>query len=76
MLSSVLHSKEAIQVNITIMRAFTKLRSFLSMESTIEKRVNKIENETSKLFKIVFEKLDQVDERLTDYEEAITPKLP
>lgn len=29
MLSSVLNSKEAIQVNITIMRAFTKLRSFL-----------------------------------------------
>ena len=30
MLSSVLHSKRAIQVNIAIMRAFVKLRDYLS----------------------------------------------
>ncbi|WPU63636.1 ORF6N domain-containing protein [Peredibacter starrii] len=76
MLSSVLHSKEAIQVNITIMRAFTKLRSFLAMGSPLEKRVDKIQKETNQLFKIVFERLDHADNQMAAYEEAVTPKLP
>ncbi|HXH73539.1 MAG TPA: ORF6N domain-containing protein [Bacteriovoracaceae bacterium] len=76
MLSSVLQSREAVQVNITIMRAFTKLRSFLSMGDALEKRVDKLEKGTNQIFKIVFEKLDHVDNKLTDYEEALTPKLP
>lgn len=70
MLSSVLRSKEAIQVNIAIMRTFTKLRSFLSMDSqSIEGRVGNLEKGTNKLFKIVFERLDSI-------EDQITPKLP
>jgi len=76
MLSSVLHSKEAIQVNITIMRAFTKLRSFLAMGGALEKRIDKLEKGTNQLFKVVFEKLDHVDGRLAVYEEALVPKLP
>jgi hypothetical protein len=69
MLSSVLRSKEAIQVNIAIMRAFTKLRSFMMMDnSSLEGRVENLEKNTHKLFKIVFERLDSV-------EELITPKL-
>lgn len=69
MLSSVLNSKEAIQINITIMRAFTKLRSFLSMDNSLQQQVTALEDNTNKLFKIVFEKLDCI-------EKQITPKLP
>ncbi|MGE3610887.1 MAG: ORF6N domain-containing protein [Bacteriovoracaceae bacterium] len=69
MLSGVLKSKEAIQVNISIMRTFTKLRSFLAMESTLENRMNKLEKGTNHLFKIVFERLDTL-------EDQVTPKLP
>jgi hypothetical protein len=76
MLSSVLHSKEAIQVNITIMRAFTKLRSFLAIGNANEKRVDKLERETNYLFKIVFERLDDVDDKIKAYEENLAPKLP
>jgi hypothetical protein len=68
MLSSVLNSKQAIQISIAIMRTFTKLRSFLAMESTLEHRVDKLEDGTHKLFKIVFEKLDSIDQQ-------ISPKL-
>ena len=51
MLSSVLRSKEAIQVNIAIMRAFTKLRSFMMMDnSSLEGRVQNLEKNTHKLF--------------------------
>ncbi len=69
MLSTVLNSERAIQVNIAIMRTFTKLRSFLAMENSIEKRVNSLEKSTHKLFKIVFERLDTL-------EEQINPRLP
>lgn len=68
MLSGVLNSIRAIDVNIAIMRTFTKLRSFLVMENSVEGRVDKLEQGTHKLFKIVFERLD-------DIEEQITPKL-
>lgn len=69
MLSGILNSVRAIDVNIAIMRTFTKLRSFLSMESSVEGRVDQLEQGTHKLFKVVFERLD-------DIEEQITPKLP
>lgn len=69
MLSSVLNSDRAVLVNISIIRTFIKLRSFLAMESSLESRVNKLEQGTNKLFKIVFERLDSV-------EEVVETKLP
>jgi hypothetical protein len=68
----VLKSKKAIQVNIAIMRTFTKLRSFLAMENSNESRISDLETgikNTHKLFKVVFERLNTV-------EENISPKLP
>ncbi len=62
MLSSVLNSERSVLVNISIMRTFIKLRSFLAMESSLETKVNKLEEGTNKLFKIVFERLDSVEE--------------
>ncbi len=62
MLSSVLTSERAALVNISIIRTFIKLRSFLAMESIIESRVTKLEQGTNKLFKVVFERLDSVEE--------------
>ncbi len=69
MLSTVLSSERAIQVNITIMRTFTKLRSFLAMESSRNDEVSELKKSTNQLFKIVFERLDNL-------EDQITPKLP
>lgn len=65
MLSSVLHSEQAVQVNISIMRIFTKLRSFLLMESDLKNRVDTIESGSNHLFKIVFERLDDIDEKFS-----------
>jgi hypothetical protein len=50
------------------MRTFTKLRSFLLMENDNSLRINKLEEGTNRLFKVVFQRLD-------DIEEIITPKL-
>lgn len=62
MLSSVLSSERAVMVNISIIRTFIKLRSFMAMENTLEAKVNKLQEGTNKLFKIVFERLDSVEE--------------
>jgi hypothetical protein len=61
-LSSVLNSERAVLVNISIMRTFIKLRSFLAMESSLESKVTKLEQGTNKLFKFVFERLDSMEE--------------
>lgn len=64
MLSSVLNSERAIQVNISIIRAFIKLRSFLAIENFHSSKIEKLEKNTTKLFRIVFERLDNLDEAL------------
>ena len=64
MLSSVLNSKQAIQVNIAIMRTFTKIRSFSVFEQKLTERMSRLELETTEVFKIVFEKLDELDTQL------------
>ncbi len=61
MLSSILNSDRAIEVNISIMRIFTKLKSFLLMEESVNKRMDNLEVGTNHLFKIVFERLDAIE---------------
>ena len=69
MLSSVLNSEKAILINVSIMRIFTRLRSFLMLEKDLSDRVTKLEQGTNQMFKVVFERLD-------NYEEMATPRLP
>jgi hypothetical protein len=47
MLSSVLNSEQAIQVNIAIMRAFVKLRQILSSHKELASKLNKLEQRVS-----------------------------
>lgn len=61
MLSSVLRSQQAIEINITIMRLFIRLRNFHALEERFEKRLNTIESDTKEVFKIIFEKLDTLE---------------
>jgi len=48
MLSSVLHSDRAIEVNILIMRAFVRLRQLLSSHKEILATLNELEQKTDK----------------------------
>ena len=43
MLSSVLNSKRAVQMNILIMRAFVKLRQILASHTALARRIEKVE---------------------------------
>jgi hypothetical protein len=55
MLSSVLNSKRAIQVNIEIMRAFIRLRQAVSTHKDLAHKLLALENKYDGQFKIVFD---------------------
>ncbi|MBW1678284.1 MAG: ORF6N domain-containing protein [Deltaproteobacteria bacterium] len=60
MLSSVLRSQRAIQVNIAIMRAFVKLRGMLSAHKDLERKLAALERKYDDQFKIVFEAIAEL----------------
>jgi len=60
MLSGVLHSKRAIQVNIQIMRAFIQLKRMLLTNADLRHKIEEIENKYDKQFAIVFQAIKQL----------------
>ena len=60
MLSSVLKSERAVQVNIQIMRIFVKLRQLFLDNEDIRKELEELKQITDERFQIVFETLDQL----------------
>lgn len=61
MLSSVLKSEQAIQVNISIMRMPFELRDALNQSGSLTKKIETLEKNSHQLFRIVFERLDKVE---------------
>jgi len=55
MLSSVLRSKQAVQVNIEIMRTFVKLRAMTADNKALARRLHKLESKYDKQFAVVFD---------------------
>ena len=55
MLSSILNSERAIQVNIAIMRAFIKLREVMSTHKDLARKIDDMEKKYDAQFKVVFE---------------------
>jgi hypothetical protein len=60
MLSSVLRSERAVQVNIEIMRAFVRLRRILSEHREISQRLDELEGRYDGQFKLVFDAIRQL----------------
>jgi hypothetical protein len=60
MLSSVLHSKRAVQVNIEIMRTFVRLRQLLLSNEEMSRRLIELEKKYDTQFKIVFDAIRQL----------------
>ncbi|RJQ48975.1 MAG: ORF6N domain-containing protein [Nitrospiraceae bacterium] len=60
MLSSVLTSKRAVQVNIQIMRTFTKIREMLASNTELAKKIEALEKKYDAQFKIVFDAIRQL----------------
>jgi hypothetical protein len=75
MLSGVLNSERAISVNISIMRTFTKMRAILLNDEVLSKRMQELEKGTIKVFRRVFERLDNVDDEIRTLKRE-APVLP
>jgi hypothetical protein len=60
MLSSLLNSDRAVQVNIEIMRAFVQLRQMLSSNVELSRKLKTLENKYDAQFKIVFDAIREL----------------
>jgi hypothetical protein len=60
MLSSVLHSTRAVQVNIEIMRTFVRLRRILASHSDLAERLELLEQKYDSQFRAVFDAIRQL----------------
>src|SRR4030042_2406720 len=60
MLSSVLNSKRAIEVNILIMRAFVRVRQLAASHKDLLKKIEEMENKYDRQFQVVFEAIKQL----------------
>jgi hypothetical protein len=60
MLSSVLHSTRAVQVNIEIMRTFVRLRQLLASNADLARKLAALESRYDRKFRIVFDAIRQL----------------
>jgi phage regulator Rha-like protein len=72
MLSSVLNSERAVQVNIEIMRAFVKLREMLASHKDLALKLAEMEKKYDSQFKVVF---DAIRELMTPIEPPPKPRI-
>jgi hypothetical protein len=60
MLSSVLTSERAVQVNIEIMRTFVRLRQMILSNRELSSRLDQLEARYAKQFRVVFEAIREI----------------
>ena len=60
MLSSVLNSRRAVQVNIEIMRAFVRLRELMATHKDLVRRLNEMEKKYDAQFRVVFDAIREL----------------
>lgn len=73
MLSSVLNSRLAIQVNIQIMRAFVTIKRMGLTYAALKRRIQELEKKYDVKFKVVFEAIEQIIVEVMKIERRTTP---
>ena len=71
MLATVLRSKVATEVNISIIRTFTKIREFSMHYNALARQIMELEKKHNKKFKEVFARLDSIVEETQRTDEKI-----
>ena len=77
MLSSVLNSPKAIQVNIQIIRIFTRIRQMLMDNTEIRLAIEKLEKKTdnnTKNSEVVFQYMDELTDKKESRQSTIKPR--
>jgi len=75
MLSSVLRSKRAIHVNIIIMRAFVKIRQFLSTHKELARKLEELEKKTAKHDTEIRDIFDAIKQLMTSPKPKRKPQI-
>ncbi len=60
MLSGILNSKKAIQVNVQIMRTFVKIQQMLQVHAELKQELAELRSQTDERFQVVFTVLDKL----------------
>ena len=76
MLSSVLKSRRAVLLNISIMRAFVQLRQLLDLNRDISKRIDDLEKKYDEKFSMVFEAIKLLIRQEKEPMRAVGYKIP
>lgn len=71
MLSSVLKSKEALHVHISIIRAFVQMRQLLENNKELREKLKELENKYDEQFKVVFDAIRNIIHQKTKPRERI-----
>ncbi len=74
MLSSVLRSEQAVQVNIAIMRAFVRLRELLVIHKDLANKIEDLERQDAEhdaKFRVVFEAIRELVEETPPLKQRI-----
>ena len=74
MLSGILKSKKAIDVNISIMRAFVFLRQYALTHKDLTEKLNELEKKHNKQFKDVYEAINYLIAKDKQTEKQVTRK--
>ena len=75
MLSSVINSEKAIQVDIAIMRAFVRLKQVLATHKELAEKLKELEGEIGKHNKLIIE-IFEIIKQLTPPAAPVKPKPP
>src|SRR5687767_12309286 len=73
MLSSVLRSERAVQVNVQIMRTFVRLRQMLSSHTALARKLDELEKKYDQNFRVVF---DAIRSLMDDHEQQRRKRKP
>lgn len=68
MLSSVLKSQKAIEINISVMRAFVQIRRFAQNYEELKKRIDEIEIQFPEIYKVLSYLIEKDNEETTQKE--------
>lgn len=77
MLSSVLKTERAVQMNILIMRAFVRMREFIASNRRLATRVEKLErgqDRTASVIQVLVEDIDRIGAEVTGLKALPAPK--
>ena len=75
MLSSVLRSERALEVNIAIMRTFVQIRKMMTESADLNRRIDSLESQYDEQFQAVFAAIRQLLDKKSEPMRAIGYRL-